>query len=155
MNGINRAAEILGNAQNMKVRVELAYNGNCAEAVALYEKAFGIKSEGIMRYKDVPPEDGLAHPKEIENYVMHTWLKMSNDAIGDIGMHDRSPNNKCNYGDGASVAVDLGSTGAVRAAFSVLKEGGEVGAEPEAVFFSECYCEVKDRFGINWILMYN
>ena len=154
MNEINQAAKVL-DKRNVKVRVELAYNGNCNEAIALYEKAFRIKAVEILKFKDSPPEDGTQYPKRTENFVMHTWLKIGNDAIGEIGMHDRMPDNKCSYGDGVSVSVGLSSADAVRTAFDVLKEGGVIGVAPEPAFFSECYCEVRDKFGINWIMMYN
>ncbi|MCL1786375.1 MAG: hypothetical protein FWG38_00195, partial [Defluviitaleaceae bacterium] len=121
----------------------------------LYERAFGIKAEFILRYKDAQPEDGSRHPEGTEDFVMHTWLKIGNDAVGEIGMHDRLPDNQCSAGDGVSVSVGLGSADAVRTAFGVLKEGGVVGIAPEPAFFSECYCEVKDRFGVNWIMMYS
>jgi len=146
MNELNQAAEILDERHSAKLRVELAFNGNCAEAIALYEKAFGIKAEGIARYD---------HYAETENLIMHTWLKIGNDAIGEIGMHDRLPDNKCTYGDGVSVSLGLSSADAVKTAFNVLKEGGKVGTAPETVFFSECYCEVQDKFGVSWILMFN
>jgi len=141
MNELNQAAEVLKERRNAKIRVELAFNGNCAEAIALYEKAFGVKADYT--------------PDGADNFVMHTWLKIGNDAIGEIGMHDREPGNECSYGDGVSVSVGLGSADAVKAAFDVLKEGGKVGTAPETVFFSECYCEVSDKYGVNWIMMYN
>ena len=155
MSELNQAAEILTERRNAKVRVELAYNGDCTEAIALYEQAFGIKAEGILRYKDAPPEDGTQHPEGTENFVMHTWLKIGKDAVGEIGMHDRLPDKKSTYGDGVSVSIGLSSADEVRAAFDVLKEGGKVGVAPDTVFFSETYCEVKDKFGINWILINN
>lgn len=155
MNELNQAAEVLSKRHNAKVRVELAFNGDCAEAIALYERAFGVKTEGILRYKEAPPEDGSQHPEGTEDYVMHTWFKLGDDAIGDIGMHDRTPDRACCHGDGVSVSVGLGSADAVRTAFDVLKAGGEVGVEPETVFFCECYCEVKDKYGVSWILMCN
>jgi len=155
MNDLNQAAEILTERNKARIRVELAFNGNCAEAIALYEAAFGVKAEGVMRYKDTPPDDGTQHPKEVEEFVMHTWLKIGNDAVGEIGMHDRMPDNKCSYGDGVSVSLGLASADAVITAFNILKEGGKIGIAPETVFFSECYCEVMDKFGISWILMYN
>jgi len=152
MSELNQAAEILNKP---KVRVELAFNGNCAEAIALYEKAFGVKVDGILRYKDVPSEDGSEYPEGTENFVMHTWLKIGNDAIGEIGMHDRLPDKSCSYGDGVSVSVGLGSADAVKVAYDILKEDGKVIDALEAVFFSEAYCEVRDKFGVNWIMMYN
>jgi len=154
MSELNQAAEVLNKLHNVKVRVELAFNGNCEEAIALYEKAFGVKTQGILRYKDAPLEDGSLYPEGTENFVMHTWLKIGNDAIGEIGMHDRITDKKCCYGDGVSVSVGLGSADAVRTAFETLKEGGEIGVAPEPTFFSECYCEVRDKYGVNWIMQY-
>lgn len=154
MNELNQAAEAL-DKRNVKVRVELAFNGNCSEAISMYEKAFEVKADGVLKYKDVSSEDGSQYPKEIENFIMHTWLKIGNDNIGEIGMHDRMPDKKCSYSDGVSVSVELASADAVRTAFDHLKEGGVIGVAPESVFFSECYCEVKDKFGVNWIIMYN
>ena len=153
VNDLNQAAEVLN--RHTKIRVELAFNGNCSEAIEVYERAFGIKADGILRYRDAQPEDGSLHPEETDDYVMHTWLKLGDDAVGEIGMHDRTPDRQCSYGDGVSVSVGLTSADAVRAAFEVLKEGGEVSVAPETTFFSECYCEVRDKFGINWIMMYN
>ena len=153
MENLNQAAEVLNQRHNVKLRVELAFNGNCAEAIALYEKAFGIKAEHILRYKDVPAEE--AYPEGTQDYVMHTWLKLGNDEIGTIGMHDRMPDNKCNYGDGVAVHVSLESANAIQSAFDVLKDGGKISTAPDAVFFSECYCEVTDKFGVSWILMFN
>lgn len=155
MNELNQAVDVLNKKHNVKVRVELAFNGNCAEAIALYEKAFGIKTENISKYKDAPSEDVFSHPEGTDDFVLHTWLKLGDDEIGEIGMHDRTPDRECCYGDGVSVSVGLGSADAVRTAFDVLKEGGEVGVEPETAFFCECYCEVKDKYGVSWILMYN
>jgi len=155
MEELNMMNEKIDKLHNVSVRVELAFNGNCMEAIVLYEKAFGVKVEGILRYKDVPPEDGIQYSEETGNFVMHTWLKIGNDAIGEIGMHDRMPDNQSTYGDGVSISVGLGSTDAVKLAFNTLKEGGVIGIAPATNFFSECYCEVKDKFGINWIMMYN
>jgi len=154
MNELNQAAEILSK-HDVKVRVELAFNGNCAEAIALYEKAFSIKVEGIMRWKDAPPEDDSPLPAGTKDYIMHTWLKLGNDSIGNIGMHDKISGEPCNFGDNVFIHVSLDSADAVRAAFDVLKEGGVVGNAPHAEFFTECICDVKDKFGVNWFIMYN
>ena len=41
----------------MRICPYVSFNGNCAEAVAFYEKAFNVKAN-VMRYNDAPPEDG-------------------------------------------------------------------------------------------------
>lgn len=126
MRELNQAAGVIDKLRNVKVRVELSFNGNCAEAIALYEKAFGIKVEYITRYKDAPKNE-FQYPEGTEDYVLHTWLKLGNDPIGEIGVADRLPGRECSHGDGVSVSVGLDSADAVRSAFDVLKEGGKVG----------------------------
>jgi len=136
----------------MKVAIELAFNGNCAEALALYEKTFGVKAESRLLYKDTSSAGGPQSPEGTEDFIMHARFMLGNDAIG---LHDRTPEKKCRYGDGVAVHIGLDSADAVKAAFDVLKEGGKVGAEPGEVFFSQFYCEVKDKFGVSWILSFN
>jgi len=155
MNELNQAAKVLDKRHQVKLRVELAFNGNCTEAIALYEQAFGIKADGILRYKDAPPEDRTNHPAGTEDYVMHTWLKLGNDPIGEIGMHDKVSNVPGNYGDAVSLSIALASADAVHTAFNTLKTGGTVISTPTKEHFCECFCEVRDRFGVNWTLMYN
>ena len=155
MNELNQAAEILDKRHQVKLRVELAFNGNCTEAIMLYEQAFGIKANGVLRYKDAPPEDGTTHPAGTEDYVMHTWLRLGNDPIGEIGMHDRVPSNPSSCGDAVSISVGLASAEAVHAAFDTLKTGGTIITAPVKEHFCDCFGEVRDKFGVNWILMYN
>lgn len=102
MTELSQAADILGKIHNVKVRVYLFFNGNCAKAIALYEKAFEIKAEFILRYKDMTPKEGSRHPDGIEDLVMNAWLKLGNDEIGTIGMCDRLPDTRCCYGDGVT-----------------------------------------------------
>ena len=85
---------------------------------------------------------------------MHTWLKIGNDNVGEIGMHDRMPDKNCSYGDGVSVSVGFGNANVAKTAFDILKEGSANAFAMEDVGFCEYYGTVTDRFGVNWILMY-
>ena len=135
----------------MKVSPYLAFNGNCAEALALYEKAFGVKAETTMKYKDSPPSEGYEAPAGTEDFIMHTQLGLGGDAIY---LCDTTPDNKCSFGPGMSVHVSLDSESAVKAAFDILKEGGEVGMEPVKTFWSQCFGTLEDRYGVSWMLSF-
>jgi len=67
--------------KKMKAAAELAFNGNCAEALALCERAFKIKTEQFLRYKDAPAEDGSSYPEGTGNFVMRARLKLGGDAF--------------------------------------------------------------------------
>jgi PhnB protein len=45
----------------MKIKPYLHFNGNCAEAIEFYEKAFGVKAH-VLRYIDTPPSEGYQPP---------------------------------------------------------------------------------------------
>ena len=135
----------------MKISPYLAFNGNCAEALALYEKAFGIKADTVMRYKDSPPEEGYQPPAGTEDFVMHTQFKLGGSTIF---MCDTMPENKCSFGNGMSVHVELDSENAVKAAFDILKEGGKVDTEPAKTFWSQCFGLLADKYGVNWMLSF-
>ena len=64
----------------MKISPYLSFNGNCAEAVAFYERAFGVKAE-VMYYKEAPPEEDYQFTKETENYVMHAQFELGGEVI--------------------------------------------------------------------------
>ena len=133
----------------MKIANGLRFNGNCEEALALYEKAFGVKADFITRYKDAPPAENNQHPEGTENLILYTKIMLGND---EIGLWDVLPDNKHHFGNGMSIHVGFDIADEVRAAFDVLKEDGKISKEPEKVFFTECYSELTDKYGVSWIL---
>ena len=56
----------------------LSFNGTAAKAIQLYESALGGKSEGLMRFGDVP---GMNVAPEHQNRVMHARLRIGEGVI--------------------------------------------------------------------------
>jgi PhnB protein len=135
----------------MKIAPYLAFNGDCAEAIALYEKAFGVTADEPARYKDAPPAEGYEAPESTGDFIMHAQLTLGGDAIY---LCDTTPDNPCNFSNGLSVHVSFGSEDALKAAFDVLKQGGEAGMEPERTFWAQCFGTVTDKFGVSWMLSF-
>jgi len=127
----------------MKVTPYLHFNGNCADAIALYERAFGIKAR-IFRYRDTPTSEGYTPPEGTEDWVMHA-------NIGDIIYLCDTPQKMTN-GDAISVCVTLDSVAKVKDAYAALLEGGESGMEPQQTFFAKCFSSLKDSFGVTWMV---
>jgi PhnB protein len=130
----------------MKISPYISFNGNCAEAIAFYEKVFGVKAE-IMRYKDAPPEEGYQSPEGTENLVMHAQFEYDGATIM---LCDMPPDTPMKIGDNIAIMAEFGCADAVKMMFGALKEGGEVGMEPQETFWSKCFCSLTDKFGINW-----
>ena len=130
----------------MRICPYVSFKGNCAEAVAFYEKVFKAKAE-IMRYKDAPPDNGYGFTAKNENYVMHAQFEVG----GEIIMFcDTPPENPIEVGDNIVIMVEFDDADTAKGAFDILKEGGEVYMELQETFWSKCFGSLTDKFGINW-----
>ena len=134
----------------MKVSPYLNFNGNCAEAVALYEKAFGVKAS-IMRFTDAPPSEGYTPPPGTENMIMHGCIKLGEDKI----MFSDAPNPDVTWNfsnGGLAIAVELEGVDKVKAVYAALLEGGVSIMEPQKTFWAECFSMLTDKFGVTWMI---
>jgi len=135
----------------MKTSPYLIFNGNCKEAIELYEKAFNTKAEGVCQYKDTPPMEGMPPmPEDVAGYVMHSVLP-----IGSSTMYlcDTTPDKPVTFSNGSAPCVELDSAEDVKSAYEVLKIGGKVFCEAQETFWNKCYAEVEDKFGLKWAIM--
>lgn len=130
----------------MRISPYVSFNGNCAEAVAFYEKAFNVKAE-IMRYKDAPPEDGYQSPEGTENLVMHAQFEIDGEMVM---LCDLPPETPVKVGENIAIMAEFDSVDKAKAAFEALKEGGEVSMEIQETFWSKCFGSLTDKFGISW-----
>ena len=130
----------------MKISPYISFGGNCAEAVAFYEKVFNVKAN-IVRYKDAPPESGYQAPAGTENFVMHAQLEIGSEAIM---FSDMPPEYPVTVGNNITITVEFDDTDTATAAFDILKAGGQVAMELGETFWSKCFGTLTDKFGINW-----
>lgn len=130
----------------MKATPYISFDGNCAQAIALYEKAFQAKSQ-IMYYKDAPPDNGYDAADGTENLVMHAQITLGGGAIYLCDMPPQSP---VTAGDNIAIMIDFDDMAAAKAAFAALRDGGEVAMELQETFWSKCFGSLTDKFGIIW-----
>jgi len=121
------------------------FGGNCEEALKTYEKAFGGKITEICRYGDTPD---AKIPEEQKNLVMHSTLVLGN---GNIMCADYPY--KTTPGDNVFVIPPLKTVKDVKKAWEVLKEGAKITEDLAPCFFAEIYGTLRDKYGINWMLM--
>src|SRR5215469_766920 len=121
----------------------LQFNGNCAEAIKFYQKAFGVKAE---IYKE---DNGLVSHAEL--VFGDGWLGLSDTPKGE---------KKSSFGNGGiSISVCLESVKELKSVFKKLSADGKVWQKPEAnasngsADWCECFCTFEDKFGVNWSLM--
>ena len=127
----------------------LHFPGTCAEAHALYQKAFDMTINSITYNHEAPSEYHDENPltEETKNHVLHSECTIYGSRIN-MGDSDAAI-----IGNTINLNVFLSSEEEVRKAFDVLKEGGTVDTEPGPQFWSPMYCALQDRFGVHWQIM--
>ena len=124
----------------------LMFNGNCAEALKVYEKAFGGKITEMQRYGDMPPNPAFPIAEKDKDRVLHARLSIEG---GELMCADSSQRSQS--GDNMYVSITTKDEAAVRKAWDILKEDGEVYMELAPSFFANAHGSLRDKYGINWM----
>ena len=138
--------------KEMSVDVYLNFNGNCREAVEFYAEAFGTEKPQIMTFGDSPPNPEYPLAEEAKGLVMHTRLNIQGS---NVMFSDVFPGMPFVEGNNISLAIVSENEDEIKSFFTKLKEGGSVGMDLQETFWSKCYGQVKDKFGIEWQLNYD
>lgn len=126
------------------------FNGNCEEALKLYEKAFNGKIITLMRYydadpKDMPIEDLSDREK---SYVYHSEMMIEGHRF--IFSDDTKEIPK---GQNISILVTFDSPNSVKNAYNVLIDNGTIIHPMIETTYSSCFVSLLDKFGMRWELM--
>jgi PhnB protein len=140
----------------MQFQPYLTFGGNCAEAMAHYEKVLGAKMQRFIRFGDAPPMPEGAMTEgcpggelapDMADKVMHATIEldgamlMASDAMGP-------------YDGMKNVAVTLSFPTPERAeqVFTALAAGGKIDMPMGETFWVEKFGAVTDRFGTSWLI---
>jgi PhnB protein len=134
-----------------KVYPYLSFNGNCAEAIAHYEKAFNVKATVVL-YKDSPPAMGMT---ELGNQVFDAQLKIDNDTLLFNDVIPGTPPANVDGNVMLTIKFDEADADSVKAAFNTLKDGGQTLMDICEVPWSKCFGLVIDKFGVKWNICQN
>ncbi|MGE3863739.1 MAG: VOC family protein [Burkholderiaceae bacterium] len=134
----------------MKIEPYLFFDGQAEEAMAFYERALGATAEGKMRYADcpdpVPPE---YMPPGGPQKLLHASLLIDGQRLM---LSDGVPSEAGGF-RGFSLTLQYPSEADVRRVFDRLADGGRIVMPVGPTFFSPCYGQVADRFGVQWMVM--
>jgi PhnB protein len=130
----------------MQVNPYLSFNGQCEEALTLYERVLGGKLGNIFRYAGTP----LAHqvPTDWQDKVMHGSVTVGGqELMGADVAPDRSEAPK-----GFSLSIQIKDATEAERIFRELSQGGNVVMPLEKTFWAERFGMLVDRFGIPWMI---
>lgn len=133
----------------MAIEAYINFNGNCREAVEFYAQVFGTEKPKIMTFGQMPPDPQFTIPEEAKNLVLHTQLNITGSTVM---FSDVFPGMPFIAGNNISLTVTSKDINEIKSLFNKLKEGGKVSMDLQETFWSKCYGNLTDKFGIGWQL---
>jgi PhnB protein len=130
----------------MKMNTYVNFAGTCAEAFRYYEKHLGAKV-GMMMTHGQAPDQSRVKP-EWKDAVLHARISIGGTELLAADIPTAEPMRSAYL----TLAVDS-DTEAERT-FSALSDGGHVLMPMEETFFASRFGQVRDRFGINWMILH-
>jgi len=125
------------------------FNGECEQALKLYEKVFNGQTTVLLYYSDAEPSNlpAVLSDKE-KDYVYHAEMIIGNQRFFFSDSLDKIP-----CGKNLSVLVTFDCECDVKAAYAVLIDGGTVITPLTVTTYSTCFSSLVDRYGMRWELM--
>ncbi|QOR34890.1 VOC family protein [Clostridium sp. 'deep sea'] len=134
----------------MKISVNIHFNGQCKQALKLYEKAFNSKVATLLYFKDAHKSDfdtsTLTNAQK--NYVYHSEMY-----IGDYRFMFSDELQPIKVNQNISIIVIFNSDEEVKTAFEILKENAAILQPIRSTTYSSCLTSLIDQFGVRWELM--
>jgi len=124
----------------------LNFDGDAAQAVALYERALGAKVEHISRFGDMP---GSEAPPEAKDRVMHATLRLGQGGV--IMLSDIHPGMPHTPGTNLYVCLDFEDEADMGQKFDALSAGGKVNMPLNDTFWGARFGMLVDAHGIQWM----
>ena len=134
----------------------LNFAGQAAQAMTLYEKAFGAKVITKLTYADMNPADAISKVKdEHKDFIGYSEIEIGGEIISLYDDSNAAENPMPISGNACVVAllVHFDSDEELSVAFKILSENGTI----ITPLFTQTYCslatDVIDKFGGRWSLM--
>lgn len=126
----------------------ISFNGTCAQAIALYERALGARIEQIVRFGD-GEKMGHAFDAKDKALVLNAMLRIGGGALM---VMDAPPSRPVPADTNVHVFVDFESTVELEKSFDALAQGGTVTMPVQDTFRGSRFGMLQDAFGIRWML---
>jgi PhnB protein len=134
----------------------LNFAGQAAQAMKLYEKAFGAKVIQKLTYADMNPADTVSEVKdEYKEMIGYSEIEIRGEIISLYD--DSNAAEKSIVVSGNSCLIDLlvhfDSDEELKAAYDILSEGATITAPLYSQTYCSLTCALIDKFGGRWQLM--
>jgi PhnB protein len=130
----------------MRLNTYVNFAGKCTEAFRLYEKHLGGKIGMIMTRGELADQRQVT--PEFKDAVVHARI-----SIGDTELMGADVDDALSMRS-AYLSLSVESDTEAERIFSALSDGGQVFMPMQETFFATRFAQLRDRFGINWMIMH-
>lgn len=137
-----------------KVNTYLNFDRKTEEAFNFYKSVFGGEFDRvIMRYKDIPPQEGMPTiPEADKELIMHISLPIM-DGHRLMGTDvSEAMGSKLIKGNNVYISIAPDTRAETKRLYEALSAGGKVEMELQDMFWGDYYASFEDKFGTKWML---
>ena len=121
------------------------FAGTCAEAFRFYERHLGAKIGMMMTHGQAPDQTNVK--PEWKDAVLHARLSIAGTELMGADIPSAEPMRS------AYLSLLVPSDAEAERVFAALSEGGQVFMPMQETFFASRFAQLRDRFGINWMIL--
>ena len=130
----------------MKMNTYVNFAGTCAEAFRFYEKHLGA-TIGMMMTHGQAPDQSRVDPAW-KHAVLHARLSIADTELMGADIPNAQPMRS------AYLSLSVDSDAEAERIFAALSDGGQVLMPLADTFFASRFGQVRDRFGLNWMILH-
>jgi len=125
------------------------FNGQCRQAIAMYEKAFNVKANVILSYADADLRDFKISNDNVKDLVYHAEIFIGNQRIMLSDLLDST----LPKGSTLSLVITFETADEVKTAYKTISDGAFIITPMKSTTYSSCFVSLIDKFGMRWELM--
>jgi len=129
----------------MKMNTYVNFAGTCAEAFRFYEKHLGGTIGMMMTHGQAPDQSKV--DSAWKDAVLHARITVGGTELLGADIPKAQPMRS------AYLSLNVDSDGDAERIFAALSDGGEVFMPMQETFFATRFGQLRDRFGINWMII--
>jgi PhnB protein len=130
----------------MRMNTYVNFSGKCADAFRFYERHLDGKIDMMMTHGQAPDQSRVS--PEMKDAVLHARILIGGTELMGADIPSAEPMRS------AYLSLGVDSDAEAERVFSALADGGQVFMPMQETFFASRFGQLRDRFGINWMIVH-
>lgn len=122
------------------------FNGVCAEAFRYYEELLGGTIDSMTTFGELPEHSPV--DAAWQDRVVHARMSIGNAVLMGADIQGAQPMRS------AYLSLNPATPEEAEHIFAALSDGGEVFMPLRETFFATRFGQLRDRFGVNWMILH-